>query len=349
MRQSVHAAVLGYAVDIDPSLAAVFEEYVDWLAQRQYFIDHRPPAFEVDGLALLGVAIGLSRNSPGDDEQHRAWLRSLLRRSLQAERSVGWNQSLRAAALELISEPHDAARELVTDDLRVALAAKSRLADTQAARANAWSLMASLQGQSDGMTRAAAQLAALTRMLREASTLQLTSTSVSDVARLLSGVSRSMRRWPWDSKPKTKNSAAARWDVENEYHVQDLLWVVLAPVFPDLDDEEWLTSLGHHHPRADLAIPSLGLIVEVKFARKGGKSVFSEIIQGVAADASTYLQAGSGYTSVIAFVWDDAARTEEHAELRQGLMRLRGVADAIILSRPAKMVRDESGDQAEPP
>jgi hypothetical protein len=117
-----------------------------------------------------------------------------------------------------------------------------------------------------------------------------------------------------------------------------MLWAVMAPVFPDLDDEEWLKSLGQHHPRADLAIPSLRVIIEVKFARKDGKS-FSDLIQEVAADASTYLQDGSGYTSIIAFIWDDAARTEEHAELRQGLLRIRGVVDAIVLSRPQKMDR----------
>ena len=117
-----------------------------------------------------------------------------------------------------------------------------------------------------------------------------------------------------------------------------MLWAVLAPVFPDLDDEEWLKSLGHHHPRADLAIPSLRVIIEVKFARRDGKS-FSDLIQEVAADASTYLQDGSGYTNIIAFIWDDAARTEEHAELHQGLLRIRGVIDAIVLPRPRKMDR----------
>jgi hypothetical protein len=118
-----------------------------------------------------------------------------------------------------------------------------------------------------------------------------------------------------------------------------MLWAILAPIFPDLDDEEWLKSVGQHHPRADLAIPSLELLVEVKFMRPGGKSAFGSVIQEVAADASTYLQEGSGYRHIIAFVWDDAARTEEHPELRQGLMRIRGVRDVIVISRPSKMDR----------
>jgi hypothetical protein len=99
------------------------------------------------------------------------------------------------------------------------------------------------------------------------------SVSIDNVARMLEGAARSMRRWPWENAPRTLNAVAARWDIENEYHVQDMLWIILAPVFPDLDDEEWLKSLGQHHPRADLAIPSLELIVEVKFPLDLGRSI----------------------------------------------------------------------------
>jgi REase_DpnII-MboI len=207
-----------------------------------------------------------------------------------------------------------------------------------AARGSAWGTITELAG-TDNMTRAAAQATALTYLLRDTATMRLGSPSVEDLARVLESIGRSMRRWPWEAVPRTVKSAPARWDIENEYHVQDMLWVILAPLLPDLDDEEWLKSLGQHHPRADLAIPSLELIIEVKFLRSG-KSSFSSVIQEVAADASTYLQVGSGYRHIIAFVWDDAARTEEHSELRQGLTRISGVRDAIVLSRPSKMVRN---------
>ena len=81
--------------------------------------------------------------------------------------------------------------------------------------------------------------------------------------------------------------------------------------------------------------------------RSGGRSAFTNVVQEVAEDASTYLQEGSGYQYVIVFVWDDAARTEEHAELRQGLMRIRGVRDAIVLPRPSKMDRGQRPTPAE--
>lgn len=237
---------------------------------------------------------------------------------------------------------------MVADDLVVALSAKGLANASEVVRANAWTIISSLMGESDGMGRAATQLAALTTLLRDASTLRPGATSIADVARLLAGVARSMRRWAWDEKPLSKNSVAAHWDIDNEYHVQDMLWAILAPLFPDLDDEEWLKSLGQHHPRADLAIPSLELIIEVKYLRKGGKAVFVDVIKEVAADASTYLQKGSGYKHIVAFIWDDEARTEEHPELLQGLTRLRGVEDAIVISRPARMTRSDRDEPKAP-
>lgn len=337
-RQTAHAAVLGYATTLDPAFSAAFAAALDWLQQRQYFVSGRPATFEVDGLALLGTAVGLTRL--GGAIAARAWLENILRRSLSAQRTPDWNEALIAAALEVIAgNAGGTASNAVSDDLRTALSAKRLMTGTMAARGTTWNLISGLVGSADGMTRAATQLAALIYLLRDTSTLHFGTASVEDVARVLNGVSRSMRRWTWDDGPRTPKSFPAHWEIENEYHVQDMLWAILAPVFPDLDDEEWLKSLGQHHPRADLAIPSLELIVEVKFLRAGGNSVFSGVIEEVAADASTYLQDGGSYQHLIAFVWDDAARTEQHPELRQGLMRIRGVRDGIVLSRPSHMGR----------
>lgn len=343
-RETSHVAVLGYASSLDGAFSSQFVESLSWLRARKYFAQGRPLTFEIDGLALLGVAVGILKLAPTQEDQALPWLRDLLSNTLQKSRPADWNETLIHAASVAVSSAQDRAlHQGVADDLAVALSARWGFALTEAMRASAWLLISSLSGEDDGMTRAATQLAALTRLLRDASTLRSGSTTPADVARLLSRVSHSLRRWTWDEAPRTPRSAPARWDVENDYHVQDMLWVILAPVFPDLDDEEWLKSLGQHHPRADLAIPSLRVIVEVKFLRKG-KSAFSKVIQEVAADASTYLQDGSGFDTLVAFVWDDEARTEEHEELRRGLMQIRGVADAVVVSRPSKMTRPSAAE-----
>lgn len=348
-RETSHVAVLGYAASLDERFVTPFADGLAWLRARQYFVQGRPLTFEIDGLALLGVATGLSKLEAATSAAAVAWLDGVLAEAVSRSRKPDWNESLIQAALAVLRQPGGAwTGSVIADDLVLALSAKGLASASEAVRANAWTIISSLIGEGDGMGRAATQLAALTTLLRDASTLRPGATSIADVARLLAGVARSMRRWAWDEKPLSKNSVAAHWDVDNEYHVQDMLWAILAPLFPDLDDEEWLKSLGQHHPRADLAIPSLELIIEVKYLRKGGKTVFVDMIKEVAADASTYLQKGSGYKHIIAFIWDDEARTEEHPELLQGLTRLRGVEDAIVISRPARMTRSDRKEPKAP-
>jgi hypothetical protein len=240
-RQSNVVALLGYAASVDSSYAIAFADGVAWLRQRQYFIAGRAPGFEVNGLALFGVAIGLREVSRTEAEAI-AWLKSLLTQSLQQHRSLDWNEALVAAAAGILGD-HSAA-DKVAADLRVALTARGVLTADQPVREEAWGLIAGLTGSDDGMTRAAAQAAALGFLVWESSTLRTGTSSTADVANVLSGLERSMRRWVWESKPRTPRSAVARWVVDNEYHVQDMLWAVMAPVFPDLDDEEWLKSLG---------------------------------------------------------------------------------------------------------
>jgi hypothetical protein len=112
------------------------------------------------------------------------------------------------------------------------------------------------------------------------------------------------------------------------------LSVLLAPIFPDLEDEEHLRSLGHKHPRCDLAIPSLRVIIEIKFVLNGEQADFANVIEGVAADTSLYLSEETGFSQIVAFVWDNARCSEQHNEMLQGLRRVRGIKDAVVVSRP---------------
>jgi hypothetical protein len=110
-------------------------------------------------------------------------------------------------------------------------------------------------------------------------------------------------------------------------------------LFTDLEDEENLPSVGHKHPRCDLGIPSLHLIIEVKFLHKGSQKEFAKITEDIAADHTLYLRTGSLYDKIIAFVWDDSCSIEHHAELKQGLTQMPGIVGAVIMPRPAKMKR----------
>lgn len=144
-----------------------------------------------------------------------------------------------------------------------------------------------------------------------------------------------LRRWRWDDTPKTKGRKSVRWIVGNEYHVQDILWLILAPLFPDLEDEENLPSLGQKKPRCDLGIPSLSAIVEVKYVRS--KADFSKVIGEVASDASLYLAKQDRYDKIIVFIYDDSQNNQEHEVCRRGLLEIRGIEGVVIVSRPSKI------------
>ncbi len=131
-----------------------------------------------------------------------------------------------------------------------------------------------------------------------------------DVIKLLKRVPTGLRRWTWEKKSPIRSSQARQWHIENEYHVQNLLYFLLAPFFADIREEEYTPSVGQKQPRVDLAIPSLKLVIEIKFWYAKDKP--QKVIGEIAEDTSLYLAEGSSYEQIIAFIWDDFRRTEEH-------------------------------------
>jgi len=164
------------------------------------------------------------------------------------------------------------------------------------------------------------------------------------VALLLAGAPRALHQWPWEDKPKTKNSRAAKWHVGNEYHVQALLWAMLAPVFPDLRREEYAPQVGPIQPRVDFGIPSLRLLIEAKFART--RSALKETVNEIAQDNSNYFTTSSLYDRLLVFVWDNGAHSEDHALIREGMRKYDRVIDAVIVSRPGHMI-ENANEEAE--
>ena len=101
-----------------------------------------------------------------------------------------------------------------------------------------------------------------------------------------------------------------RWPVTAEREVQDILWLMLRPVFDDLVEEETLPKLGHSTYRADFGIPSLGILIEVKYVRKS--SDFKEIEKQVLEDSVAYLNGVTAYKEIVVFIYDESASVQEH-------------------------------------
>ena len=183
--------------------------------------------------------------------------------------------------------------------------------------------------------RAAVLLLALSHVRRAQPVALPRRATIEHLVEMLKGVQRSLEHWTWEDNAKVKNGTARKWNVDHEYHVQNLLWAVLAPVFPDLLKEEVGAAVGPVQPRVDLGFPSLRVVVEVKFVRS--TTPLKHMVNEIAEDASLYFVPGSKYERMIAFIWDDGARSEQHETLLKGLRLLERVADAVILSRPGKM------------
>lgn len=336
-RHPHHLAAMGYgaAADVlaEPERAQLAAELAH-LAGRTFFTPGRPLRFEIDGIALLGVALGVARTSSDG-----SWLDRLLARTVAEVSNDPWQLGLANAARLALGRPSSAN---MPADLAVALAARGIADVNDGTLADGWDLTAAFVPHDSGPARDAVRLAVFEHVRARRAHIPIAGTTKEDLITLLANVARSMRRWTFETEKRTPKSRLARWEIENEYHVQNLLWAVLAPVFADLEDEENLPSLGHKKPRADLGVPSLKTIIEVKFMRNAGQPACAKIIEEVAADASLYLSRSTTYDNIVAFVWDDAAQTEQHAELKMGLEAIKGISAAIVLPRPAKMQRPQA-------
>lgn len=310
-----------------------FHEGLAWLTGRSFFGPHRTRGFEADAIAMLGVAVGAQKV---DDGKLRGSLTEICRQAADECSDNDWAKCLTLTALSVLNETMLPSEVLErSPDLALALTdlEPTFFAPDELPQA-AWKMILSPSTLNHPWDRLIVRSKALDKLYRHVASVNPEQASVSDVIKVLSRVGDGLRKWTWEETAKTRSSEPETWNVQHEYHVQNLLWAILRPIFPDLRDEEWLESIGHRKPRADLAIPSLKLVIEVKFIRS--PSDFSSKIREVAAAASMYVKEGSRFTQLVAFVWDDSRSTEEHEELRSGLSGLERVTDAVVVARPGK-------------
>lgn len=159
------------------------------------------------------------------------------------------------------------------------------------------------------------------------------------IAHALRQFEPSMKRWRWDSTDLTH---PIRWPIRSEREVQDILWAMLRPICEDIEDEDTLPKFGHSTYRADFGIPSLGLLVEVKYARTGAdfKSIEKEILE----DLVPYLRAPERYKEVLIFIYDASSSVQQHDTTVRALRNVAGIVDVIVASRPSQLPANESSE-----
>jgi hypothetical protein len=343
--RSIHAVgALGFLLRVDQTLVAAcsdsFAQGVDWLMGRNGD-SQTALANLMQPLAHTGVLVGLEAIADSARwQKFGAWFTSLfakLQPLLPAE--VGWRQEL-LSMVKMRSELglNGELKLVLASSCAVVYVARRLAGSSQAADDGfASQLLGRLKSVIyDDPEQAALDLGAFHYLAQGAAQVDLRAPSLEDVGLLLRRLSSGLRRWTWEDQKKTPNSTAQKWAVENEYHFQNLLCAVLAPVFPDLRDEEWLASVGQKKPRADLVVPSLHLVIEVKYWRE--KSAPQDLISQIGEDVSLYLKSGSPYRKVLPIIWDQGRRTEQYDLLTTGLSEIRDVVSPVVIPQPAFMV-----------
>lgn len=334
--QAVGALALATALNTaDSERTTAFNEGFDWALGTATEVDGTPVGLAADPPVVLAVVSALVRTANTRRQvAMRLWLSSVLDK--YDRRLEVWERAQLHVASELLGEQRPQPPELAEACCvtRVAVAAATEVVTASDARA----IVAAALGHHAHVDPIGATflLASLSRTKASVvRSIRTDAMTVDDVVALLRNVPRSLRDWTWEESPRTKAGTPRQWHVDNEYHVQDLLWAVLAPLFGDLESEGYSKKLGFVQPRADLTIPSLKLIIEAKFAYASDS--LKKIQRELSEDAAAYFPQGGSFESMIAFVWDDAARTEDHATLIQGLEQLERIAGVVVVSRPAKM------------
>lgn len=304
-----------------------FSDGLIFLKQKEYFVPNKIPGFEADPLAILAVAIGIEKNEL--DKNDVDWLDKIIVSAIDKEQDK-WRLDLLKAARAILKTDTQSLDNVV---IRCALSSKGLYQidkeDYKVAEEQCLTLLDI--SSEDALFR----YVTLNTLIKIAGRIRFGKTELEDISELLKNIEPAMKRWPFEEKAKTKNSTIQKWDIQNEYHVQSLLWALLRPIFSDLKDEEYLKSVGYKHPRVDLAIESLRLIVEVKYLRESTQSALADLIGEIAEDASLYLSLNNeSFDKIIVFVWDNTGSVQHHNSLIQGMKQIRGIVDAVIVSRP---------------
>lgn len=161
--------------------------------------------------------------------------------------------------------------------------------------------------------------------------------NLNDLLGFLEHIPVGLKRWTWEDSGRTKGAEPIRWRVDNEYHVQNLLYMLLAPVFIDITDEVYLQPIGQKTPRIDLYLPSLHTIIEVKY-RKDAKKSFQNFISEIAEDASLYrVDTKFKDARIVNFLWDCTRATQEHAKFKEGVLKINGIDGCVVISAPSTM------------
>lgn len=144
------------------------------------------------------------------------------------------------------------------------------------------------------------------------------------VSKILQNFESAMKRWVYTKEKK--------WEIENEYDVQSILYLILRSHFEDIEYEDPTPKHGHTSSRLDFKIPSIKVIVEVKFIRE--QKDFGRIENEIKTDSVNYV-ISTGYKKLIVFIYDESSSVQDHETTIRSLKKVPSIEDVIIASKPS--------------
>ncbi|QGJ70873.1 Hypothetical protein PBC10988_25720 [Planctomycetales bacterium 10988] len=341
-RETAALGFLANAVSLAESTKDDLQNDLRQLLGREPVVAGTPMPFCTNGLTLGGILLGIKAWSDSDLTAAREWI-TTCRNASSTGRGLGaWQEAFLCHVGEYTGlpwKPKDQSDETASV-VTVAMESAGLYTpdDMDAAERKELAALNTIKAGTPPDIECAESIFRLTCIdwiRRSRPIANLRRISIPDVCNLLRRSGSGLQYWTWEDKPRTKTSQARKWHIDHEYHVQNFLWSILAPLFSDLTPEDYTVKIHTKQPRADLGVPSLRLIVEAKFWYSQHSS--KKIIEEIAEDASLYLVPESRYQSIVPFIWDDGRRTEEHDGLISALRKFDGIEDAIVISRPGMM------------
>jgi hypothetical protein len=97
--------------------------------------------------------------------------------------------------------------------------------------------------------------------------------------------------------------------IEDEYDVQDILYVILKSIFPSLRDEDPIPKVGSKSTKIDLILRDQGILIEVKMIKVKDTSE-NDFIEQLKIDFESYHQC-QWLTTLFCFVYDPYKKTKD--------------------------------------
>lgn len=124
---------------------------------------------------------------------------------------------------------------------------------------------------------------------------------------------------------RNRRKGHKEFEINDEYDVQDLLYIMLKPLFPKMTDEEPTPKVGPKFNKIDLILRKEGLMIEVKMI-KDSDTDEKKFVEQLKNDIQSYYRYGF-LKDLLIFVYDPQNKTKDSQNFYElnGVQEIQGV------------------------